>query len=561
MFGSSADKGSPSKSGSGSTASDVPTVKIPYKPPVPQYGGVREVGADSWAAWTGGMPKGDWTGLEQPKPASINPGQYRSNSISGMAKSQVYRVQGLETKFTKDSNLLIFQKEVMEHLTQHGLDTITYIQDPVDNDKVVSVLTEHARFTLKEGCEAGNDYNKMQYDEYDLENIRDARKFLLNSVDEHLKTQLYQNCKDEDSFVAVWFNLIHLVRSVSINRFDKIKERIKERQISQYSGENIEELVTDYIADWQELHDAGLYDHNLTMTMLNKLLEAGGENNEDFCHPLRSTKTELNKKLLEIRHKNYFDAHADLVAANLDVLSVTKLVKNQYRELLDDGKWPAAAHAKDSKAVNRNYGSVNMVKEIRKVVASLVQNTPSGRDKSGDECNNCGDKGHWARDCPKKKGTCGPNSRNKSLRNNPGKGGPRRGGVNRIPPKDGESEIKFIDGKKSYWCAKCRRWTLSHGTDGHVAKEQMKHAKIGMARLDLHPSAYGVKGPLFKPSVNQVNLKRKVMYNYFLIGLLGASFCYLLWQTPILELLMKGVQFMTQFAEIGSTWFMEQVPK
>ena len=301
------------------------------------------------------------------------------------------------------------------------------------------------------------------------------------------------------------------------------------------------------------------------MTMLTKLMEAGGKNNEDYRHPLRETKTKLNAKLLEIRHKNYADAHADLVKDELDVLSVTKRIKEQYREQLDEGKWPAASHAKDSKALNRNYGSVNMVnvKDIRKVVASLVQNVPSSnRDKSKDECNNCGQKGHWARDCPQKKKTRGANSRSKSLRNNPTKGGPKRGGVNRIPPKDGESEIKFIDGKKSYWCAKCKRWTLSHGTDGHVPKEQLKQAKAGMARLsmDLHPSAYATKGPLIKPSVNQTRLKRQVQVNYLLVGLLGVSFCYLLWQTPILEWLTMGAKLVKEVSLTGIKWMVEHWP-
>ena len=42
------------------------------------------------------------------------------------------------------------------------------------------------------------------------------------------------------------------------------------------------------------------------------------------------------------------------------------------------------------------------------------------------------------------------------------------------PPKAGEPEIKVIDGKKQYWCAKCNRWTESHGTDGHKTKEQLQ---------------------------------------------------------------------------------------
>ena len=147
---SAASTGSSGGNTSGSATGSSPKSTV-FKPNVPQFGGIEEVGTDSWAAWTGGKPRADWTGLVNPTPTSINPGQYRSNSIAGKAKSQVYRVQGLETKFTKDSDLLTFQKEVMEDLVQHGLDTIAYVQDPVDNRKVTLVITEHARFTLSEG--------------------------------------------------------------------------------------------------------------------------------------------------------------------------------------------------------------------------------------------------------------------------------------------------------------------------------------------------------------------------------------------------------------------------
>ena len=52
-------------------------------------------------------------------------------------------------------------------------------------------------------------------------------------------------------------------------------------------------MASAYLHDWQELHGAGLYDQNLTMTMLNKMMEAGGTNNEDFRHPLRNLKSKL----------------------------------------------------------------------------------------------------------------------------------------------------------------------------------------------------------------------------------------------------------------------------
>ena len=261
-----------------------------FKPPKPRFGDVVEVSHENWAAWTGGEPKPDWSGLANPNPKAIRPNQYRANSISGQAKSQVYRVAGLEDKFSRTSDLQTFERKVMKHLIQHGLDTITYLVDPTDKTKVVSVIEHHAKFTVKAGSVSGNMLMSTMYDGYDLENVQDAKDFLTNSLDSDLEKQLNQNCKDDDSFVAWWLELIHIVKTVSFDRFDAIKDRLKARKPSDYAGEDIESLVTDYLSDWKELHSAGLYDQSLTLTMLNTIMDAGGTTNEDFRFPLRSTK-------------------------------------------------------------------------------------------------------------------------------------------------------------------------------------------------------------------------------------------------------------------------------
>ena len=54
-----------------------------FKPKKPKFGGLSQVGPDSYAAWTGGKPKTDWTELEDPKPADIQPNQFRATSVSG----------------------------------------------------------------------------------------------------------------------------------------------------------------------------------------------------------------------------------------------------------------------------------------------------------------------------------------------------------------------------------------------------------------------------------------------------------------------------------------------
>ena len=106
-----------------STDSDVSS----FRPKVPKFGGITRVGIDAWAVWTGGKPTVTWLELQDPKPKLISPSQYRPTTITGQAKNQSYRTQGLDVKFGRKSDIHTFQRDVMDHLEDHGMDTILYI--------------------------------------------------------------------------------------------------------------------------------------------------------------------------------------------------------------------------------------------------------------------------------------------------------------------------------------------------------------------------------------------------------------------------------------------------
>ena len=218
-----------------------------FKPKMPKYGGIKEVGPKTWAAWIGGKPKGDWSGLEEPDPKSITPNQYRSTSISGQAKSQNYRVASSDEKFGKDNDLQDFARKVKKHFVEHGIDTPTYLRDPTQPKTVVSVLDNHALFSMNEGADEGNELAKNEFDEYTLAADRDAKNYLLNSLDSYLESQLSAKVKEDDCFVAYWLRMIHIIKSVSVDRFEAIKDRIKARKLSDFTGENIEKLALAYL--------------------------------------------------------------------------------------------------------------------------------------------------------------------------------------------------------------------------------------------------------------------------------------------------------------------------
>ena len=257
-----------------------------YTPTKPIMGGLQQQSDTTWIPWTGGKPRADWTELEEPIPSVIGSNQYRTNSIGGSTKAEYYRTKGLEDKFSRKGDLLTLQLEVLDHLEKYGLDSIAYLPDPIDNAKMVCVITDHAQFTLKEAKSLENTNQKDKYDMYDKSNIKDAIKFLLNSLDPALKQQMYENCDQErTSFVVYWMNLMQLIGSVSINRFTKIMNRIRARNINEYSGQDVLAMATDFTNDWKTLHSARMFDHNLIMIMLDSIMQGG---TEDFRFELRT---------------------------------------------------------------------------------------------------------------------------------------------------------------------------------------------------------------------------------------------------------------------------------
>ena len=97
------------------------------------------------------------------------------------------RSTGLSNKFKATDDVLQFQQHVWKHLCGHGLDTITYLQDPNDSDKVITVVKQHARFSadMKVTKLAAKSFAE-KFDEFDRSNDEAAKLFLFDSLDPKL---------------------------------------------------------------------------------------------------------------------------------------------------------------------------------------------------------------------------------------------------------------------------------------------------------------------------------------------------------------------------------------
>lgn len=465
----------------------------------PRLGGVHQTSPSDTVAWTGGKPKPDWSGLDPSAPTGpLSPGQYRVSSVSSSQKSRYYRTRGLEDKLKPGGDLSDFEHAIWTHLVDYGMDTVTYVPDPLDPaNNTISCVKDHARLS-KQLVDDGIQPQVAAYDSFDRVNDREATTFLLASVDAELAKELRSLRDEDDPFPVVYMYLIGIVRSSSIDRFNDIKERIKGRRPAQFAGEDIAALASAYRADAQELVAGGQYDHNLTLNMLSAFLEGGGKDQgidiNMYRFSLLALHKQLQAKLLEVSFMSSADRDQAMSRDGLSYKTVCETATTEYRTLLHQGKWPPARNNPDAKRAPAAFGGLACSEvgtpvtqaQLNVLIQQAVQDAT--KPKMGGNCHNCGKPGHWSRECPEKKSGGPPRNfrggrggRFQGGRPQGGRGGGgdrgnrgfRDGFDKRKGPGPGESKTKVVNGKTWHWCEKCGgRWSTTHGTSSHSGPDR-----------------------------------------------------------------------------------------
>ena len=178
-----------------------------------------QIDSTKFISFTGGKPNPAWTDTEEGSTTATpsTPSQCRDHYSPG--EGYLHRKQGLSKKFDRTDDLIVFENAVWDKLTDCGLDTIAYVADPVEANRMTNVVKEHTRFTL-ESVKTKIAPQLLKYDSYDKENDRTASKMLLSSLEAEFHDTIHQLIDDSTPFPVIWMEIVHATRSFSIERFD-----------------------------------------------------------------------------------------------------------------------------------------------------------------------------------------------------------------------------------------------------------------------------------------------------------------------------------------------------
>jgi hypothetical protein len=456
---------------------------------VPTMGGISTSYDGIDTPFTGGVPRRDWTGLAVPTNDHVYPMQLRPVNTSACIKAdaslQLKMTPG--PKFNKgDSNFLQFTQDIAMELQVRALDSISYLPHPMDSNRVLSVITDHACYTLDEARVLADEF-KAKWDTFDKINNLYAKKMLLSSLHPDLQTEVQGKITENDPFPIIWLVMVERIQPTSTNHWAIVKRRIESRKITDYAGQNIELLAHDFMEDARELEIVNQYNHDLTKIMLQAFMVAGGDASNptdpfllqyrqplvttylsfllQYRQPLVTTYTRLEKALHKIRYEDNPDDF--MKKENLTYTDICSEAKRLYIYLKNNDYWLPAKSVLDATAPSAKYGanlathptdSVDLI--LSKLSALLTQVVPGTKPKTGN-CHICGLPDHWANTCPNKKAT------------NPSSYGAKSSGLYKGASTGNSwkttktTEVVERNGRHYNWCNHCKSYTTTHTTATH----------------------------------------------------------------------------------------------
>ncbi|MGH7973919.1 MAG: hypothetical protein ACREBR_00235, partial [bacterium] len=266
---------------------------------------------------------------------------------------------------------------------------------------------------------------RLQADRYDADNINWSGDFLFNSISIEQRRYISDSMEQGTGREQERSGRVDVFRqnnmSTTIQAMLTLQNNLRGMKLSSYPGEDVTKCVHD-------------------ISKICERLSAASKLPEDISQAICLILSECSVPTFQVA---YMTMSSELMRepGKHEYRKVLEHATTYYQSLLDSGKL-----INTKKTTEQFQGLVSRVTKLE--MGSSSNSVPSNV-----RCFRC--KGnHYLKDCPQR-----TNNGNK-----------KNGWKYHGSTAGTAATTKFVDGIKWNWCAKCKRWSTSHGTNNHRTK-------------------------------------------------------------------------------------------
>jgi hypothetical protein len=121
-------------------------------------------------------------------------------------------------------------------------------------------------------------------------------------------------------------------------------------------------VVSAFIVKAKELENFGMYEHRLTLVMLDRFLEGGGTSDDVptqmYRHHLFDLRATLDKALMSVSSLDKTAQTTHMIAKGLTYRQVCTTTEEHWKRISDDNKWAPAKVKGDRKSAPNTFGAI-----------------------------------------------------------------------------------------------------------------------------------------------------------------------------------------------------------
>ena len=369
---------------------------------------------------------------------------------------------GSEMKTSKVS-LTTWVDSIKEYMEDRGMDTVFRIViKPTSTTQYESYMLEDWSVVKNEDIiENWVNHLKQLKCPFDADNLYWSGRAVINSITLEFWETLEKDLPTDASGPEVFAAVVRKQQQLNASGLRMLVKQLEGMSLEKEPGQDVDAFGNKVSEVARRISRGGNPPEDLSVLVARAFLKSDVE---VFC----------------LKANGIFD-EVDDDPTTMTWQTIISKLKKKYISLKSQELW-TPAHNKKKNEVNEIAALKNSVQLLQNQMKGSGSNTTEGggqkKDLSQITCYECGEKGHYKNKCPKRENKDGSNNSNSD--NKSSQSAPKS--WKRVPPKDGESEKKTVEGTEWIWCGRCKRWkagSKKHHTADHKTKEELQKASEG----------------------------------------------------------------------------------